>query len=273
MIETLGEKTKEEADKLRLEGVYKQRGDNEYCMVRLRQAGGRWTAEDLVKTADLSDKYSNGTAHLAVRQDIQLHWIKYSELPDFLYEMKKMGLISRDACGNCVRNVTACPGAGVCEKELVDAFEWSEKLTKPFLGNTEFEKLPRKFKISVSGCDVSCALPKIQDVGLVAIKRSKEGKEEIGFEAYLAGGLGKRPKLGKKLVNFIPLDLTPEFTRAVCLVFNLLGDRTTRSRSRLKFVLERMGTNKVVWSIKDQLRMLEMSESNIERIEFNYIYD
>lgn len=272
-METLGEKIKEESEKLRLEGVYKQRGDNEFCLVRLRQAGGCWTAEDLVKAADLSDKYSNGTAHLAVRQDIEIHWIKFSELPDFLYEMKKIGLISRDACGNCVRNVTACAGAGVCEKELVNSFEWSEKLTKPFLGNPEFEKLPRKFKISVSGCDSSCALPKIQDVGLVAIKWNKNGKEEIGFEAYLAGGLGKRPKLGKKLVTFLPLDLAPEFTRAVCLVFNLLGDRTTRSRARLKFVLERMGTNKVIWTIKDQLRMQEMPVQDVERIEFNYIYD
>lgn len=258
------EEIKKLSARYRLDGVYKQRGENDYCMVRVRQAGGAWESDDLVKLADLADKYSNGTLHIAVRQDIQLHWIRYKELNDFFYDLSMAGMTSRDACGDCVRNITACQGSGVCDRELIDVAKFSAEYSKIFIGNSKYEKLPRKFKISLSGCNVGCALPQINDIGLMAIQNEAG---ELGFEGYLAGGLGRQPRVPNKTIKFLPLDLAPKFMIALVELFDEMGNRESRKKARLKFVFENLGDEKMIWIIKGHLTKNGMSEKDVERIK------
>jgi sulfite reductase beta subunit-like hemoprotein len=258
------EEIKKLSARYRLDGIYKQRGDNDYCMVRVRQSGGACSTKDMLNLADLGDKYSNGTLHLAVRQDIQFHWIRYKDLNEFLYDMSMMGMTSRDACGDCVRNVTACQGSGVCDQELINVAKFSEEYAKIFRGNSKYEKLPRKFKISLSGCNMGCALPQINDVGLMAIKNEKG---ELGFEGYLAGGLGRQPRVPNKTIKFLPLDLAPVFLITLVELFDEMGNRESRKKARLKFVFDNIGDEKMIWIIKGQLTKNGLSEEQIDRIK------
>ncbi len=229
------------ASRRHLDGVYKQRGDNDFVIVRVLGPGSSWNSKKLNILGRLAAQYGNGRLHVTTRGDFELSSVPHTAIEKLLSELAAAGLSTRGACGDCIRNISACPGAGICENELIDAAAMARELHEMLGGHSAYEHLPRKFKISVSGCPQGCALPWLQDVGLTATKTSAAGKQAVGFHLYLAGGLGRHPRMAQKAPEIISISSAPMLVRTIVECFNELGDRTKRHRARFKFVAERIG--------------------------------
>src|ERR1043166_4909694 len=158
-------------------------------MVRIRIPNGMMTSHQLRTIAALTRRHANGIADLTVRQNIQLHWVTIESLPEVLDGLWKVGLNTTGACGDVVRNVTGCPVAGVDHDEIVDASPLVHEVSQLLAGNADFYNLPRKFKISITGCRVWCPYPEINDIGLTAVRRGPE----VGFSLRVGGGLSTDP--------------------------------------------------------------------------------
>ncbi len=214
----------------------------ERFMVRIRIPNGMVTSRQLRAIADLTRAHANGIADLTVRQNIQLHWVTIESLPDVLEGLWQVGLNTTGACGDVVRNVTGCPVAGVDRDELVDASPLVHEASQLLAGNAEFYNLPRKFKISITGCRVWCPYPEINDIGLTAITRRLRGKDEIGFSLRVAGGLSAEPYLAARLNAFVQWHQVIPVIRGIAELFrdsDVL--REHRERARLKFLFLRHG--------------------------------
>lgn len=221
-------------------GIYGQRQDG-VQMVRIKIPFGGMTADQLRRVADIGDRYSRGVAHVTTRQDIQIHFVKLEFTAAIMRQLAEVGLTTREACGNTVRNVTACPYAGVCPDEIVDVTPYAKGVAYHFLRNPVCENLPRKFKIAFSGCASDCALTGIHDFGVQAVKRVVNGREEIGFRLTVGGGLGPSPKKPYLLEEWVPAEELRPRCEAVLRVFNRHGNRKNRSLARIKFLIEKIG--------------------------------
>jgi sulfite reductase (ferredoxin) len=222
-------------------------------MVRIRIPNGQLRSQQLRTIADLTQRYAKGIADITVRQNIQLHWVTIETLPDLLEELWKVGLNTTGACGDVTRNVTGCPVAGVDADEICDASPLAIEASHMLAGNAEFYNLPRKFKISITGCKVWCPYPEINDVGLTAITRTVGGKPEIGFSLRVAGGLSTEPYLGARLNAFVRWNQVLPVLRGIAELFrdsDVL--REHRERARLKFLFLRHG-----WTAETFLEDLE----------------
>src|SRR5262249_18057197 len=153
-----------------------------------RITNGLVTSRQLRLIADLTEKYARGIADITVRQNIQLHWISIEALPEVLEALWSVGLNSMGACGDVTRNITGCPLAGVYADEICDASPLAIEASQMLVGNGDFYNLPRKFKMSITGCPVWCSYPEINDVGLTAVKRTLHGTTETGFSLRVGGG-------------------------------------------------------------------------------------
>ena len=152
-------------------------------MQRIKIPGGGLNASQLETMAELAEEYSDGIAHITTRQDFQLHYVQIDDTPSLMRRLAAAGITTREACGNTVRNVTACPYAGVCQDEVFDVTPYSRALSRFLLGHPDCQNFGRKFKPSFSGCSQhGCGLTNMHDLGLIAVKRVDEGKEKIGFE-------------------------------------------------------------------------------------------
>jgi sulfite reductase (ferredoxin) len=230
----------------------------ERFMVRIRIPNGMMTSRQLRAIANLSRRYANGIADLTVRQNIQLHWVTIEALPEVLDGLWQVGLNTTGACGDVVRNVTGCPVAGVDANEIVDASPLVLEASRLLAGNAEFYNLPRKFKISITGCRVWCPYPEINDIGLTAITRTVSGQPEVGFSLRVAGGLSTEPYLGARLNAFVRWNQVVPVIKGIAELFrdsDVL--REHRERARLKFLFLRHG-----WTAERFLRELQ------ERIGF-----
>jgi sulfite reductase (ferredoxin) len=211
-------------------------------MVRIRIPNGFLTSQQLRTVADLTDRYANGIADLTVRQNIQLHWVTIESLPELLEGLGRVGLNTTGACGDVVRNVTGCPVAGVDADEVCDASPLVIEASHLLAGNSEFYNLPRKFKISITGCRVWCPYPEINDIGLTAIKRVVRGVPEVGFSLRVGGGLSTDPYLGARLDAFVKWNQVLPVIKGVAELFRdseVL--REHRERARLKFLFLKHG--------------------------------
>jgi sulfite reductase (ferredoxin) len=211
-------------------------------MVRIRIPNGIMTSHQLRTISDLTRRYANGIADLTVRQNIQLHWVTIESLPEVLEGLWQVGLNTMGACGDVVRNVTGCPVAGVGVDEVVDTTPLVMEVSQFLAGNAEFYNLPRKFKISITGCRSWCTYPEINDVGLTAITRVVGGKDEIGFSLRVAGGLSAEPYLGARLKAFVRWNQVLPVVKGIAELFRdseVL--REHRERARLKFLFLRHG--------------------------------
>jgi len=211
-------------------------------MVRIRIPNGIVTSQQLRAIADLTRRHANGIADLTVRQNIQLHWVTIESLPEVLDGLWQVGLNTTGACGDVVRNVTGCPVAGVDADEIVDASPLVLEASRLLAGNAEFYNLPRKFKISITGCRVWCPYPEINDIGLTAITRTIGGKPEVGFSLRVAGGLSTDPYLGARLNAFVRWNQVVPVIKGIAELFrdsDVL--REHRERARLKFLFLRHG--------------------------------
>jgi sulfite reductase (ferredoxin) len=211
-------------------------------MVRIRIPNGLLSSDQLRTIADLTRRYAHGIADITVRQNIQLHWVTIEALPDVLEALGRVGLNTTSACGDVTRNVTGCPVAGVDADEICDASPLAIEASNMLAGNAEFYNLPRKFKISITGCRVWCPYPEINDVGLTAITRVARGAPEVGFSLRVAGGLSTEPYLGARLNAFVHWN---QVLPAVKGIAELFRDsevlREHRERARLKFLFLRHG--------------------------------
>src|SRR5580698_4517437 len=214
----------------------------ERFMVRIRIPNGMMTSRQLRAIADLTRRYANGIADLTVRQNIQLHWVTIESLPEVLDGLWQVGLNTTGACGDVTRNVTGCPVAGVDADEIVDASPLVLEASQLLAGNAEFYNLPRKFKMSITGCRVWCPYPEINDVGLTAQTRRANGKDEIGFSLRVAGGLSTEPYLAARLNAFVRWNQVLPVVKGIAELFrdsDVL--REHRERARLKFLFLRHG--------------------------------
>ncbi|RMG94783.1 MAG: nitrite/sulfite reductase [Deltaproteobacteria bacterium] len=216
-------------------------------MQRIKIPYGGLDARQLEVIAELAEEYADGILHVTTRQDIQLHFVHIEDTPDIMWRLAAVGITTKEACGNAVRNVTACPLAGVCNDESFDVTPYAEAVARFLLGHPDTQDFGRKFKIAFSGCeDHPCGLARIHDIGAVAkVRRVKAGdgvvRTERGFALYVGGGLGAVPHRAELLDAFVPVEELLPTCQAVCRVFAALGEKKNRARARLKFLLKRLG--------------------------------
>ncbi len=208
-------------------------------MQRIKLPLGRVTALQMDVLAEVAEEYSDGILHVTTRQDIQLHFVHIDDTPDLMYRLAAVGITTREACGNSVRNVTACPLAGVCPDEAFDVTPYAYASAFFLLGHKDTQGFGRKFKIAFSGCrEHACALANIHDAAAIAV--INEAGEQ-GFAFYVGGGLGAVPHQAKLLEPFVkPVELLPLF-QAVSRVFARLGEKENRARARIKFLVAKLG--------------------------------
>ncbi|WP_447969560.1 sulfurtransferase TusA family protein [Nitrospira sp. M1] len=218
-------------------GIYGQR-QPDVQMVRIKIPFGGLTANQLRRIAEIADTYATGVGHVTTRQDIQLHFVPLPKVGTIMRMLAEVGLTTREACANTVRNVTACALAGICPGEVFDVTPYANTIARHLLRNPLTQSLPRKFKIAFSGCQSDCALTPIHDVGLLA-SRNAEGT--IGFKMVVGGGLGSTPRVAKLLREFVPMEELLPSIEACIKVFDNLGNRKNRSKARMKFVIDKLG--------------------------------
>ncbi len=207
----------------------------------------------MIVLAELAEEYSDAICHITTRQDIQLHFINIEDTPDLFRRLAAVGITTREACGNSVRNVTACPLAGVCNTEAFDVTPYAKALTFYLLGHRDIQDFGRKFKIAFSGCeDEACALVSMHDLGGIAATKVVDGKTLRGFKLYVGGGLGAVPHQAKLLDEFVPEEELLPLSRAIGRVFARLGEKKNRNRARLKFLVQKLGI--------DEFRRLVLEE-------------
>ena len=211
-------------------------------MMRIKLPYGGLSPEQLEVLAELAEEYADGICHVTTRQDVQLHFVHIDDTPDLMRRLGAVGVTTREACGNTVRNVTACHLAGVCSGESFDVTPYAHALTYYLLGHDDTQDFGRKFKISFSGCqEQACALATIHDIGFIAATRERDGAVERGFSVYVGGGLGSVPHTAQLFDAFLPASELLPTSLAICRVFGRLGERKNRARARMKFVVAKLG--------------------------------
>ncbi len=227
-------------------GVYGQRQGGHNQMVRVKFPYGSVNAEQLEMLADISDRYSRGWGHLTTRQNVQFHFVQLERVPELLRDLASVGLTTREACGDTVRNVMGCHLAGACPYEVLDISPWAEATFRYFLHHPYAQRLPRKFKINFSGCVTDCGQAMFNDVGVIAVARPRsDGSVEPGFRVFIAGGLGANPHPAQALEEFTAReDLLPTI-EAVLRTFDHFGNRYNKLRARLKWVVDELGIDEL----------------------------
>jgi sulfite reductase (ferredoxin) len=213
-----------------------------YFMVRIRIPNGLLFSHQLRTIADLAERYARGVADITVRQNIQLHWVTIEALPELMRELWGAGLTTMGACGDVTRNVTGCPLAGVDTDEICDASPLVLQATRLLAGNPAFYNLPRKYKICITGCRVWCSYPEINDIGMTAIARTRNGHPETGFSLRVGGGLSTDPHLGVRLNAFVRWNQVVPVIKGITEIFrdsDVL--RQSRESARLKFLFKKHG--------------------------------
>jgi sulfite reductase beta subunit-like hemoprotein len=223
-------------------GTYGQRQPG-FQMLRVKIAAGVLKPAQLRALAQIADDYSTRRGHLTTRENVQFHFVKLENVPTAMRLLADCGLTTREACGNTVRNVTACPLAGICPGEAFDVTPYALGVSRYLLRHPEFHDLPRKFKIAFSGCedDGGCALAGIHDVGLIAQVRGANGTARRGFRVLVGGGLGSLPTEAAVLTDFLPEEELLPTVEAILRLFNETGNRKNKLKARLKFVLRDKG--------------------------------
>jgi len=206
-----------------------------HFMVRIRIPNGFLASHQLRTIADLAEKHARGIADITVRQNIQLHWVRIEDLPEILKNLWRCGLNSMGSCGDVTRNITGCPLAGVDGDELVDASPLVQAATRMLNGNADFYNLPRKYKISITGCQAWCSYPEINDIGMTAIRHPETG--EVGFSVRVGGGLSTDPHLAVRLDAFVHWNQVLPVVKGISELFRDSAVlRENREKARLKFL-------------------------------------
>ncbi|HKX69809.1 MAG TPA: nitrite/sulfite reductase [Acidimicrobiales bacterium] len=243
-------------------GIYGQRQGGHNQMVRIKIPWGGLLPDQLDLMADIADRYSRGWGHVTTRQNVQFHFVQLEKVPELMRLMGTVGLTSREACGDTVRNVQGCHLAGACPYEAIDITPWAEATYQHFVRNPIAQRLPRKFKINFSGCATDCGQAMFNDVGVIGTTRTlDDGSVERGFRVFVAGGLGANPHPALALEEFTSReDLMPTI-EAVLRVFNNHGNRDNKLRARMKWLVDTMGWEEVQARVIKERRLLLGSSS------------
>ena len=211
-------------------------------MQRIKVPFGGLTPDQLEVLAEVAEEYGDSILHVTTRQDFQIHYVHINDTPDLMRRIAAFGITTREACGNVVRNVTACPLAGVCTTESFDVTPYANALAKFLLGHSDTQDFGRKFKVAFSGCEhEACGLVKMHDLGLLARVRTVAGQTERGFTVYVGGGLGTVTYQAQVLSEFVaPEEIFP-LAQAIARVFARLGEKRNRNRARIKFLVAKLG--------------------------------
>ncbi len=228
-------------------------------MLRIKVPFGGLNPRQLEVMAELAEEYSDGIAHVTTRQDFQLHFIHIENTPTIMRRLAAVGITTREACGNAVRNVTACPLAGVCHDEPFDVTPYSKALAWFLMGHPDTMEFGRKFKPAFSGCaQHACGLVQMHDIGYTALVRpGADGKLQRGFKIVVGGGLGPVPRQARILTEFAPVEEMLPLTQAVCRVFGKHGEKKNRNGARIKFLVDKWGIEKFreeVFATRKELR-------------------
>lgn len=246
-VETLerferGELTPDQWRAFRLvRGTYGQRQPGDVQMQRIKIPQGILTAQQLEALADVGEQYSRGFGHITTRQNVQFHFVKLRDVEPAMRHLAEAGLTTREACGNSVRNITACPYAGVSADELFDVTPYAEAMTRYFLRHPLSSSLPRKFKIAFEGCADDHALTGMHDIGFKAVVQSNGWSGVRGFRVTVGGGTSIMCKSGSLLDDFVPAGEMFNVAEAIVRVFDRFGDYKHKQRNRMKFMMQDLG--------------------------------
>ena len=245
-------------------GVYGQRQDR-VQMQRIKIPMGRMSADQLVALADIAEEYAVGVLHVTTRQDFQCHFVDINDTPNLMRRLAAVGITTREACGNVIRNVTCCPCAGVCTDEAFDVAPHAHAMAYFMLRHPDAQNFGRKFKISYSGCsEHGCGLGRMHDIGAVA--RVQNGVE--GFEVFVGGGLGSLPHQAKLYSEFVPADQMLPLAQAISRVFGKLGEKKNRAKARMKFLIVKQGIDEFKRLVEEERQRLPADprwESELQR--------
>jgi len=249
-------------------GAYGTRMTDDYAMVRIKIPAGQIYPHQLEKIAELSEMYSIGSAHVSTRENVQLHWVILEDVSEIMHGLADVGLTSREACGNTVRNVMCSPLSGVCNDEEFDATPYAIATARFLLRNPLNQALPRKFKFNFSCCEKH-GMTRIVDVGLIPQVRELDGKKERGFKIFLGGGLGNKSFVGHQLEDFTPEEDILYTSIAVLQIFDRMGDRKNMARNRMRYLVDEMGWDKFKNLILKQRAVVRTTQSVIIKLNIN----
>jgi sulfite reductase (ferredoxin) len=239
-----GEIGETKMQKLRLHfGTYAQRQEG-VQMQRIKIPGGYLTADQLTRLADVADRYASGFIHFTTREDAQLYYLLLENAPALLRELAEVGITTREACGNTVRNITACYRAGVSHTETFNVYPYARALFRYFVRNKFNQNMGRKFKIAFEGCADDHSALAFHDLGFHAVTREENGEIRRGFRVHVGGGMGSGPHIAHIYSDFLPVEELFNFSTAVIRVFDRYGERKQRMKARMKFLAQTMGWEK-----------------------------
>lgn len=222
-------------------------------MLRIKIPFGAFTPTQLRMLADCAEEYADSVLHITTRQDIQYHFVHIEDTPTIMRRLGAVGITTHEACGNVVRNVTACPLAGVCHDEGFDVSPYANALTKFLLDHPDCQDFGRKFKIAFSGCSQhACGIVNMHDLGAVA--KTRDGKN--GFEIYVGGGLGAVPHQAKVMYDFLPEEELLPLSQAIGRVFARLGEKKNRAKARVKFLVAKLGLEEFTRLVEEERKVL-----------------
>jgi sulfite reductase (ferredoxin) len=248
--------------KIRLQmGTYAQR-QNGVQMQRIKIPYGGLTSHQLRRLADVTEKYASGFMHLTTRQDVQIYYVKLPTVPNMMRELADAGITTREACGNTVRNVTACHQSGISATETFDVTPYTEAFVHFMLRNPICQNMGRKFKVAFEGCsDRDHAGVRIHDLGFRARVKQIDGQLKRGFQLYVGGGLGASPSLGHLWSEFIPVEEMLPLSASIIRIFDRYGERKVRMKARMKFLIRKLGFDKFRKRVEEERAQLKVDPS------------
>ena len=249
-------------------GAYGTRMTDDYAMVRIKVPAGQVYPYQLEKIAQLSEMYSIGSAHFSTRENIQLHWVILEDVSEIMQSLSDVGMTSREACGNTVRNVMCSPLSGVCENEIFDATPYALAIARFMLRNPICQGLPRKFKFNFTCCE-KCGMIRIVDVGLVPQIQEIDGEKRKGFKIFLGGGLGNRSFVGHQLEDFTPVEDLLYTSMAVIRIFDRMGDRKNLARNRMRYLVNDLGWEKFQNLVLKERAVVKATQSVIVKLNID----
>jgi ferredoxin-nitrite reductase len=237
-----------EVERLKWVGIYPQKQGGDAFMMRVKVPGGVLRPDQARGIGRIAADFANGPIpnphfgnnflDLTTRQDVQMHWLKMRDVPEIWRRLEEVGITTVQACGDSARNVLCCPVSGLGREEAIDAYFVAQAISNYFTGNREYANLPRKFKMSVTGCLEDCAQAEINDIGMLPA-RLEDGA--LGFNLRVGGGLSDGPRMASDIDVFVRPEYAVEITRGIAQVFGELGDRENRWTARMRYLVQELG--------------------------------
>ena len=237
-----------EVERLKWVGIYPQKQGGDAFMMRIKVPGGVLKPEQARVIGRIAADFANGPIpnphfgnnflDLTTRQDVQMHWLKMSDIPEIWRRLEEADITTVQACGDSARNVLCCPVSGLGREEVIDAYPVAQAISNYFTGNREYANLPRKFKMSVTGCLEDCAQAEINDIGMLPA-RLEDGT--VGFNLRVGGGLSDGPRMASDIDVFVRPEEAVEITRGIAQVYGELGNRENRWINRMRYLVQELG--------------------------------